>query len=146
MDTEKLTPEQIAELVRVARVDAALWAAIKAYELKLEERYAEAERHESSTYLSPPPVPALDTMAQELVERRYGKGANVSLGLLMFVLRRTAREELGLSTDLSFGLEIADAEDGGKTAKRRPGKAPKRSGANKKRGGRKPRAKAPTQE
>ena len=102
MDTTPITTERLVELVRLARADAALWAEFKANECEIERWYAGAEQQGRDPG-RPPPYPLAANLL-ELVDRRY-PDENFSLDEFVLILRRIAREEAGLSTELFLWVE-----------------------------------------
>ena len=97
-----MTPEQISELVELAREDAALWQELKHRELETEKRLADAAkqgRHfdDPDAVLDPPKLPTMGMMLSDLVKRRYGPNENFDHGSLIMAVRRQARVELGLA-------------------------------------------------
>ena len=96
-----MTRDQIAELVALAREDAALWAELRDRELEIEKNLADAAKQglevdDRDVVLDPPKLPTMGMMVSDLVERRHGPGANFDQGSLIMSIRRRVREELGL--------------------------------------------------
>lgn len=96
-----MTKDQIAELVGLAREDAALWAELKDRELEIEKRLADAAKQgrevdDPGVVLDAPKFPTMGMMVSELVKRRRGANENFYHGSLKMELRRCVRVELGL--------------------------------------------------
>lgn len=97
-----MTPEQISELVELAREDAALWEELKDRELELEKALADAAKQgrdidDRDAVLDPPKLPTMGMMLSDLVKRRYGPDRPpFDEGSLIMAVRRRTRIDLGL--------------------------------------------------
>jgi hypothetical protein len=96
-----MTPEQISELVELARKDSALWEELKHRELESEKVLADAAKQgrdfdDPDVVLDPPKLPTRGMMLSDLVKRRHGPDENFEHGSLIMAVRRQARIELGL--------------------------------------------------
>ena len=96
-----MTPEQISELVELARKDAPLWEELKDRELEIEKALADARkqgRHvdDDDAVLDPPKLPTMGMLVSDLVKRRYGPDENFAHGSLLLAVRIRARIDLGL--------------------------------------------------
>jgi hypothetical protein len=108
--------EEITDILQWALRDPVLWAEIKDWELETSQRAAEAEKlgiedpfgAEADAVFGPPQHPAPNSRIVALVKRRFGD-QKFDYFLLTIALKRLAREELGLPTDLS--LKDDDVED-----------------------------------
>jgi len=93
--------EELAELVRTARANAALWAELKRRELEM-ERMEEADREARQIDRPVPDAPELRAFVPEvadLLKRRDGADYQLDTVFLVLMLRRPVREELGLWVD-----------------------------------------------
>jgi hypothetical protein len=103
-DETPLEVEQLIELAELARADVDLWEELKANELELDRRCAEAaERGEEPG--QPPDYP-LAFKLLELVNRRY-PDEDYDLNEFVLLVRRLARDEAGLPTDVFLWLSAA---------------------------------------
>lgn len=96
-----MTPDQISELLELARADSALWEELKDRELEIEKRLADAAKQgldvdDREAVLDPPKLPTMGMMISDLVKKRYGPDVHLYEGSLMMAVRRRARIELGL--------------------------------------------------
>jgi hypothetical protein len=97
-----MTPEQISELVELAREDAALWEELKDRELEIEKALADARKQgrdidDRKAVLDPPKLPTMGMMLSDLIKRRYGPDRPLfDEGSLIMAVRRRARIDLGL--------------------------------------------------
>ena len=93
--------EELAEIVRTARANAALWAELKRREREM-ERLEEADREARKIdrpVSDAPELRALVTEVADLLKRRHGADYQLDTVFLVFMLRRLVREELGLWVD-----------------------------------------------
>jgi hypothetical protein len=96
-----MTPEQISELVELARADAALWEELKDRELEIEKALADAAKQgrdidDRDAVLDPPKRPTMGMLVSDIIKRRYGPDENYDHGSLLFAVRIRARIDLGL--------------------------------------------------
>jgi hypothetical protein len=96
-----MTPEQIGELVELARKDSALWEELKDRELEIEKALADAAKQgrdidDDDAVLDPPKLPTMGMLLSDLTKRRYGPDENFEPGSLIMAVRIRARIDLGL--------------------------------------------------
>jgi hypothetical protein len=96
-----MTPEQISELVELARQDSALWEELKDREMEIEKALADARKQgrdmdDRNAVLDPPKLPTMGMMLSDLIKRRYGPDENFEHSSLKMAVRRRARIDLGL--------------------------------------------------
>jgi hypothetical protein len=98
---EKMTNQQIDEIVRLARANVPLWEELKKRELEIEKRLADAAKQGRSpddrdAVLDPPVRPSMHEIIDNLVKQVYGPDEHFYQGSLIIAIRRHLREELGL--------------------------------------------------
>jgi hypothetical protein len=96
-----MTPEQVSELVELARADSALWEELKDRELEIEKALADARKQgldmdDRKAVLDPPKLPTMGMLVSDIIKRRYGPNENFDHGSLKMAVRRRARIDLGL--------------------------------------------------
>ena len=79
-----MTPEQIAELVQIARRDRELWANLKDREMNQFNEDGSAK------------IPSLAMLVEDFAKQKYGSTHIYDVGSLIIQLRRHTRQELGL--------------------------------------------------
>ena len=102
MATNRLTKDQVEELVLLAPEDTALWEALKENERRLEKEAALGEDDPYPNSLDRPNMPALAMMIARFVERHGGTGEGLDHTDLIIMLRCAVREDLGLPVDLEW--------------------------------------------
>ena len=79
-----MSKEQIAGLVEIARLDPALWAALKDREQNQLNEDGSAK------------IPSLSMLVEDFVRQQYGRDHIYATGSLIIQLRLNTRQELGL--------------------------------------------------
>ena len=72
-----MTPEQISELVELARANSALWEELKDRELEIVKRLADAAKQgrdidDDDAVLDLPKLPTMGMLVSDFIKRRYG--------------------------------------------------------------------------
>jgi hypothetical protein len=102
---ERMTSQQIAEVVELARSDRDIWEMLKNRELEIEKRIADAAKQGHSridnhvdVVFDPPARPTMPEIIGELMKKRFGSDEHFVQISVIMEIRRLLRTELGLPT------------------------------------------------